>query len=181
VVDFALEDIFEVFAELFLFAFEAGHQREPVVDFFAEVFGHDGLDGDDAVEGADAGLGDLFAHELGAGGAVLAGEADDFVDGCVAAVAEVSFVEAETVEDDVGGAGVETRHEVPRVAALVAAVAEVAAQNHGRDVGELREHEFDDGAGIEFGAVVVEKAEVALEERADVLIADGLGGVAALL
>jgi hypothetical protein len=86
-------------------------------------------------------------------------------------------VDLHAVDPECLGAGVKAGHQVPWVAVfLIAGVAEIGADEDGGEVGEFREEVFDDGAAIEFEAVVVEDGGVAGEEAAEVLVADGAGG-----
>jgi hypothetical protein len=146
---------------------ESGHKREPIVNGRSEAAREDGREGEDFVQsGADADAGVLDDR--------IGGE------GCGEAFAQGLLVDVHAIDPDGGGAGVKAGHEVPGIARfLVAGVAEIGPDEDGGDVGEFGEEVLDDGAAIEFQAVVMEEGGIACEEGAQVLIANG-GGRSAL-
>jgi hypothetical protein len=158
---------------------QPGHERKPVVDLLAQVLGHHRLDLAHPVEGAHARGRHLVAHPLGVGRAVLAGQPQDLVQLAVPPLHD-RLVGGQAVEDDVDRPRVVARHQAPGIGA-VPAVAQVAAQDHRRDVRELGEHELDRRAALDVGPVEDEERQVAADQGADVLVADPAGPGAARL
>jgi hypothetical protein len=175
-LDLALEELLQFFAQRLFLATQPGHAGKPMIDLLLQVPREHGLHGGHFFEGAHDGERDAIADDGGRRGGVLSGEVQHFVAWSQSAALLLHDpIVDQALHVQRHRARVEARHQVPRIAAaLIPRTAKVAAQDHRRDVGELREHELHDGAAIELRAVEVEEREVAFEERANVLVPDGL-------